>query len=66
MRLLFHRIVILAQGFSVKVPIANVSTKSTFYAEATFVRLLFHRIVILAQGFFVKVPIVNVSAKSRF
>ena len=32
-RLLFHRIVILAQGFSVKVPIANVSAKSTFWSK---------------------------------
>ena len=32
-RLLFHRIVILAQGFSVKVPIANVSAKSTFWSQ---------------------------------
>ena len=30
-RLLFHRIVICVQGFSVKVPIANVNAKSTFW-----------------------------------
>ena len=32
-RLLFHRIDILAQGFSVKVPIANVIAKSTFWLK---------------------------------